>query len=826
MNRRTFLSFACADPSGTPIRYHRPLIPVAIALSAGILIGGTWPGHCDYAIGLVGVALAHVIYVWYCRRSACIVPHMLLIITGYVLISPWLPAELPANHITHYTDSNRWRIEGTVTQRLPISRGRSRLLLEVTQLADAQRTIAATGRLRLTIVGEIPIIAPGTRLAFTSRIRAFHNFNNPGGFDYRRHMLLQRVYASAFVGAKDIHIDHPRKIPDGAAITRYRMRACQMIERVADPTTQSVLKALLIGDRQAISPDVRQLFNRCGVGHLLAISGLHIGIIGGLMFAFCHWGLNRWQVILERGWGRRGAALLAIGPMVFYAVLSGLSPATQRALIMVLAFMTTYFVYREGDTLNFLALAAVLMLIWYPPALFSISFQMSFAAVFWIVVGLSANARRKGSRFRDERKWRSRVHAFFLITMWATAGTLPFVMTYFQEVSLIGLVTNCIMVPLIGFFVLPAGLLALLILPFSEVLAGWCIQGAGWGLVHTLDGLRALDGLDGIALSTFVPTVLEITCYYGVLGLIVMGRRVKPIRWLALSAAVVILADGGYWLHQRFWHDDLRVTILDVGQGSSALVEFPGGKTMLIDGGGFTDNQIFDVGQRIIASFLRSKKILRVNIIVLSHPSSDHMNGLVYVLAHFHPQKLLWTGEGASTTSFARFQKIVADSGIQTPIFAQMDRRMTIGGVDVMILHPEAESISQQEHLSEGDYNNHSLVVKLAMGACGILFPGDIETPAERRLIDHCRQDLASQVLVAPHHGSRTSSSRGFLEAVRPEKVVISAGWRNRFGFPHAPVLERYRSMGVQIYRTDDHGAVMFRTKGRQWQASTRLNYP
>ncbi len=823
MTAGTFLPFACTDPAGLPRPYRRPLIPIAMVLAAGIMVGDTWPGHFGIDLVLGGLVLARVVYVWHRRRSAGIAPHLLVGMLGYALISPWLPVELPANHIAHYTDSHRWRIAGTIRKRLPVRHGRSQFVIAVTQLADAQRTVAVIGRIRLTIAGEVPAIEPGTRLAFTSRIRSFHNFNNPGGFDYRHHMLLQRVYGSAFVGADGLRIEDSGKIAPESAMEGYRMRARQMIALVADPATQSVLKALLIGDRQAVSPDLRQLFNRCGVGHLLAISGLHIGIVGGFVFTLCLWGLNRWPAILERGWGRRGAALLAIGPMVFYAVLAGLAPATQRALIMVLAFMATYFVYKEGDTLNFLALAVVLMLIWDPPALFSVSFQMSFVAVFWIVVGLSAVGWRKESHIRDVSRWPNRIGAFLLITLWATVGTLPFIMTYFQEVSLIGILTNCIMVPLIGFFVLPAGLVALLLLPFNAVLAGWCLQGAGWGLAHALAGLQALGRLDGIALSTFVPTILEITCYYGLLGLVVMKRRIKPVRWLALLAAIVLMIDSGYWLHERFWHDDLRVTILDVGQGSSALLEFPGGKTMLIDGGGFTDNRFFDVGQRIIAPFLRYRKILQVDTVALSHPSSDHMNGLVYVLSHFHPQELLWSGDRASTSSFEAFHQSVVNSGVQIPDITRMGRRMTVGEVDVAILHPEVKTMLAQHHLLGDDYNNRSMVIKVAMGTCGILFPGDIEIQTEEKLVDRCPQDLVNQVLVAPHHGSRTSSSMAFLEAVGPDTVVISAGWQNRFGFPHDAVLKRYQAMGSRVYRTDEHGAVVLRTDGRNWYTSTQI---
>jgi competence protein ComEC len=359
-------------------------------------------------------------------------------------------------------------------------------------------------------------------------------------------------------------------------------------------------------------------------------------------------------------------------------------------------------------------------------------------------------------------------------------------------------------------------------LPVNGELASFGIQMAGGGLSHALQVLHMLAAFDGAAIETFVPTFLEIACYYSLLGLIVMRRVVKPRRWILLCVLAVLVADGLYWGHERFWHSDLRVTVIDVGQGSAALVEFPGGKTMLIDGGGYTNNRFFDVGERILAPFLRYRKIMQIDTIALSHPSSDHMNGLVYILAHFQPKKLLWTGDRAATESFRVFYQEVVRSGVQVPAFVQMKREMLSGIVKIDLLHPPTDSVKKNHSLAGDEYNNHSIVLKLTMGSCSILFPGDVERRAEEELVGCCRSKLPSRVLVAPHHGSQTSSSIDFLTAVNPEIIVISAGWQNRFGFPHACVLDRYKSLAAKVYRTDFNGAIRLRTDGRQWLVETQ----
>ena len=819
---RTVFPKACDHSSDAKNVYHRPLILISIALAVGIFVGGTWPGYLLHITAAGCLTTACIVHAWILRRRSQMAPIILLFLLGYGLISPWLPVEFSAQHISHYTDSQRWQIEGKVAKVLPVRHGRTRFILRATQLRGDNRAFAVMGHIRVTVSGERPDIAPGTRLTFQSRIRSFRNFKNPGGFDYRRHMAFQQVFGSAFVVTDRLRIVTGNATAGESLIAKYRGRARAVIEQLPDTHSQAIMKALLIGDRQAISPGLRQMFNRCGVGHLLAISGLHIGIVGGLVFWVFHWGLNWFTPILERGWGRRGATLMSVGPILFYAILSGLSPATQRALIMVLAFMATYFVHKDGDTLNFLALAALLMLIVNPPALFSISFQLSFAAVFWIILGLSVNGvvRPFPSNWRERLK--NRIKIFVRVTFWATVGTLPLVMRYFQEVSLIGLIANCLLVPLMGLFVLPVGLLSLFILPVNGELASFGIQMAGWGLSKALQVLQMLAAFDGAAIETFVPTSLEIACYYGLLGLIAMRRVVKPARWMVVCVLAVLVTDGLYWGYERFWHPDLRVTVIDVGQGSAALVEFPGGKTMLIDGGGYTNNRFFDVGERILAPFLRYRKIMQIDTLVLSHPSSDHMNGLVYILAHFQPKKLLWTGDRAITESFRLFFQEVVRSGVVVSAFVHTKRQMYSGNVKIDLLHPPADSIRNNHNPSGEEHNNHSIVLKLTMGSCSILFPGDVETRAEVELVGCCRTELPSRVLVAPHHGSRTSSSMDFIAAVNPEIVIISAGWQNRFGFPHAGVIEQYKSLAAKIYRTDYNGAIRLRTDGRQWLVETQ----
>jgi len=286
-------------------------------------------------------------------------------------------------------------------------------------------------------------------------------------------------------------------------------------------------------------------------------------------------------------------------------------------------------------------------------------------------------------------------------------------------------------------------------------------------------------------------------------------------------ALITLSADGCYWLYQRFWHSDLRVTVIDVGDGNAALLEIPGGYTIMIDGGGFPDNSSFDVGARIIAPFLWCKKIKTVDLLILSHPNSDHLNGLIYLADHFNV-KTLWTnGEPSNTLGYHNLMKVCAGRGILSPPYAHMAREHQISGVRLDLLYPPQDFMEHKESDKWRNTNNNSLVVKVSYGDAAFLFSGDITVPAELELVGLAAGRLSSMVLIAPHHGSRSSSSQEFIEKVDPEVVVVSCGHNSRFNFPHPEILQRYNDLGVSIYRTDLNGAVNLSTNGQQLEVNS-----
>ncbi|RJP82994.1 MAG: DNA internalization-related competence protein ComEC/Rec2 [Desulfobacteraceae bacterium] len=807
--------------------WNRPAIPLLISLIFGILIGNARPGSIVVISIAAILTMCSILLSIIRKRPAIVSPVLLFLFLGYLSIQPWKETNLPSSHVIHHADEKKKIIAGIVLTAPVSENHRSRFTLETKTIGHGKNQSHITGKLRVTVSGEIPDLRAGDAVALKGKIRPIRNFNNPGGFDYRSHMAFSGVHAGIYTRGDQLQIlEHGQIIKPFLIIESLQKTISNHMDRSISGEPQQILKALLLGDRFAVSDDLRESFNRSGVAHILAISGLHIGIIASAAFFLFTGILSRFSFLLWKARVQKTAALLSILPILFYGLLAGMSPSTQRAVIMVILFLMTFPMEKEHELINTISLAALLILVCFPPALFSISFQLSFSAVLSIVYGLSKIDLSPADRPNRWKAFRRKFLLFFLVSFFATVGTMPIVLYYFNQISLIGLFSNLIAIPAIGFIVLPLGFLSIMLLPASPVLSSLCIQGCDFVLSLTIDIIHFLADLPFAAIKTITPSILEICCIYILYGCLLnlIGRkpaqenlqdsplRKKTVQLITGITIVILTADVLYWVHTRFLHDDLRVHILDVGQGNAALLEIPNGHTMLIDGGGFANNAIFDMGERVVAPFLWNKKIGTIDTVFLSHPNSDHMNGLIFIARYFHVKTFCSTDDQASSQSFLELQQTISEKGIHHPSFQELPAIQEINGVTIQILYPERSLDGSKDQ--QTDLNNNSLVLKITFKDRSFLFPGDVMATGEKELVANHGRGIQSTVLVAPHHGSKTSSSTSFLNTVDPEYIVISCGWKNRFGMPHQTVLNRYADLGCRVYRTDEDGCVSMTTDG------------
>jgi len=826
----------------TKIFYSRPVIPLLLSMISGIVVGARFPGHATWMMIVVFVCAAALIFFIQKKRTSIFFPLGLLIALGYLSIQPWACPEFPSNHVIHFMDTHAWKITGVIVTSDVKNFNRQKCILRIEFLEDKGEAFAVKGRIRLTVSGDTPNLSTGDRIGFLARIKSIRNFSNPGGFDYQRYMAFKKVWGSAYVSADKLTIIE-KNAHKGvwAIISDARHLMSDLIDQVGDKEQQGVLKALIVGDRSAISPELRTSFNRVGAGHLLAISGLHIGIIATASFLFFKWILSHFRFFLLHAWTKKGAVFLSIVPVLVYGLLSGMSPSTQRAVIMVIVFLMAFLVEREHDLINTLAIAAMIILIVHPPSVFSISFQFSFAAVLAIIYGISRlSPIWPSSQNRTQKQiWSKaaiKLYYFFMTSFFAVIGTLPLVMRYFNQVSLVGLPANIIFIPLIGFVVVPLGIMAVCLYPLTVTGALVCLKAGSAVLEYVIKIINLISGWTFAAIKTVTPNYLEIFCFYILFWVLLnlksdqVGNPLaiskdrrnqsknsvqKPMVIVGLLTVLIFSVNMAYWLYQRYWHDDLRVTMIDVGHGNAALLELPYGRTMLVDGGGFSDNRVFDVGASIVAPFLWQKKIRSVDTLVLSHANSDHLNGLIYIAENFHVKHVWINHEAADTFGYRLFMETIKKNNIQMPAYHKIAGVHNINGVHIDILYPQEDFIEKRKTETWRNLDNNSLILRASLKDVSFLFPGDIKARAEYELVSTLGDKLRSSVLLAPHHGSKTSSSERFLEKVKPEVVVISSRYKSRFGFPHPSVLKRYQDMGCRVIETAHNGAVSMRTDGQ-----------
>ncbi len=707
-------------------------------------------------------------------------------------------------------------LEATILEPPRVTGFSARFRIRVHRVITGRGELPAGDDLLLTVYRHCPALQPGERIRFPARLRSFRNFGNPGRYDYTGAMKLKGITCAAAVsdGRRIVPMGRGDPGPWRGFMEAMRRPLRDGFERNLSPPQCALFRALILGERQAIDYRSREAFNRSGLGHMLAVSGLHIGLVAWVSFALFRWILSRSYRLSLQVDVRKLAAGLACVPVVGYACLAGLHVSTQRAMIMALVFLFSMILGREKEVWSSLALAALLILALTPDALFSISFQLSFAAVIgilWltppILKRIPVHPPVDGGRASLWNRITMHLAGLTALNLSATLFLLPVIMHYFHRVSLVTVPANLTVVPILGLVVIPSGLIFAAVLPFSMQAAAFFLLPGIWGL-HALTTLvRFWSGLPWSSLWVFTPTLLEICLFYGLIFfLFFLRRRTWAVAGLGLFL-LIAFADAGYWIYRVRFNRDLRVTFLDVGQGSAALVEFPNGRKMMVDGGGFPGGR-FDVGRMVVAPYLWRLKVLRVDYLVLSHPQADHMNGLRFIARVFHPREFWYNGDTAETAPFRELMALVESTGVRVRRPIDLQGGTKINGVRVEVLHPPPEGYFPGSPDRSPGINNNSLVLRISFRGTSFLLPGDLEHEGEAALLARNGKAIKSDVLLVPHHGSRGSSSPQFLRAVRPRVCVISCGAGNYFGFPHEQTLRRLKAAGCRILRTDRSGAI------------------
>ncbi len=797
--------------------FYLPVVWVMMFLTLGILLGdvlGMVRGGLVFLLLWAGYGAMAWPVLWGSPAvAACL--GLLAGAWGLYGVVPPGHASLSAGHVARYCDGRVYDIQGRIASFQEHYPGKTRVRLSVCGLkphkGDGQRRRIVEGRVFLNFYGPEQFCAGyGDLVTVSAALKPVRNFNNPGGFDYRTFLRRQGIYGSVNTRVFKVRVQQSRALRDRfmQQLEALRNGFFDLVRaRLGSADAAHILNAMVTGKKRMIPPDLRDRFAKTGTAHLLAISGLHMSILGLVAFWISFGLLSFFRPWLISGRAKKAAWVLTLGLLFIYGLFSGFSPSTLRAFIMAAVFALSFILEREAFSFNTLALAGVVILVLEPSALFSISFQLSFFAVAFILAGFDL-ARKFG--MMAQHKIIVHGAGACLVPLAAGLGTLPLTACYFNMVSHVQVFANLLLVPLVGFVCLPLGFLAFVLFCIHPGFAGPLVDLCGVLIHGALALAGCLESLPFAWTRVGTPDKLALALIYlGFLGVYLLLKTGKKKVWGAFLGGVLLLflADVGMAAWKRFHPGDTRITVLDVGQGNSCLIRSETGHTVLVDGGGFSGLSTFDPGRHIVAPFLWQQHILTLDMVVLTHPEADHMNGLVFILENFKVKRFVKNRDARDTGAYRKMMAICRNKAIGLVHPGPGTTQIGLGRAGLCFFgvpagHPDI------------NFNDNCLVFKFCQDDFSMLFAGDVMTTRERILTDSLGGRLDSDLLLCPHHGSQSSSNDFFLEKVSPESVIISCGFANRYGFPHALVLNRYMDRKCRVFRTDIHGAVTVSISG------------
>lgn len=662
---------------------------------------------------------------------------------------------------------NGSRFEFDVEQVLTPSAAVPRHILLSQYVDDFSKTANQKSRL-------IPFHA-GERWRISVKLKRPHSLMNPHGFDFEAWALERNIRAT---GSVRIH-------PQNKRLTQFVWQPAYCVEAVREGIRyrmqrilqqrpyRGILQALVIGDEHSIQQADWQVFLRTGTNHLMSISGLHITMLSGFAFMLTMILWRRSQVLTLKLPARKAAAFVGLMVALLYALVAGFSVPTQRTVYMLLVFALALWSGRQTSIFNVLAYALFFVVLMDPWAVLSPGFWLSFGAVAVMAFALGGRLGRSNWLLATAK------------TQWVvTLGLVPFLLLWFQQVSLISPVANAIAIPVISLLVVPLALIG------SIFSMNWVLLLSHWILAQTMAVLHWLAMLPVSVWQQHIPPTWSfILAMLGLMWLFL--PKGFPLRFLGLTFCFPMFL----MIPTQPLQGEMVVTVLDVGQGL-ALVLQTQHHVLLYDAGPKTSLES-DAGERVILPHLRAEGIRKLDGMVISHNDNDHSGGMLSVINQVPTQWLL-----SSLPAEVDGVKNLKCAGDQ---YWQWD------GVSFEVLGPAISTYA--EDIKD---NNRSCVLLVKSKYGSIILPGDIERDAEQALMESDAKRLSADVLVVPHHGSKTSSGPNFIDAVAPKIAIFTVGYRNRFGHPKEEVMQRYQSRKIQTYRSDQDGAVIlsFMPKG------------
>lgn len=729
-----------------------------VEIALAFLLGDVWVQHWSRLPTLLewSLILGLMFIAW--RRRYRLALALLLGVSWASVYAVWRLHD----RLAHDLQQRDVRLQGYVASVGSEDENRIGFDFVVTQAVDGVPKI-----LRLNWYHPRQPVLAGQGWQVTVRLKPPHGRLNPGGFDYEAWLFANAIGATGYVKEQPEAQVLELGFQPGQWLALWRRSMAERIERlVPESHYLGIIQALTLGEQRRIDQAQWRVFRDTGVMHLIVISGSHISLVAGLMFFLVRKGWSRWGGLR---YSPQNVAVWVAGAFALvYAALAGFSIPTQRALVMLAVVLFSWIGQRHVGSWHALALALLAVLCFDPLSVLSVGFWLSFFAVAVLLYASSGRLGRLGF-------WREAIHAQWV----ATLGLSPLLIACFQQVSLISPLANWVAVPWVGLILVPLCLLGLLLSFVSSTLASSLLNVIDWQVGLLYSTLEQMAAWPWAILS--LPQPSGYVMLLSVVGVCLMlAPRGFPGRHLGLFLLLPLL-----WPRlDKPEYGEAWLTLLDVGQGLSAVIQTTDHLMLFDTGASFGEHT--DMAESVVLPYLRYQGIKRIDHMVISHGDNDHSGGATALLAAMPVTRIF-----SSVAEFAEGDDRQ---------YCRDGQQWEWDGVSFIMLGP-GESLVDKE-------NDSSCVLKMIARDWSALLTGDIEQHAESWLVQSKGEDLSSDVLVAPHHGSKTSSSLDFLRQIAPKMILVPAGYSNRFGFPHREVLARYRKLGLPWKNVGEQGAM------------------
>lgn len=677
-------------------------------------------------------------------------------------------------------------------------------------------------------------LLPGMKLLCMGELESFEPARNAGEFDYRLYYRSRHICCR--MSAKKAEITDRSADPLKAAAYSFRERAREALKQFCTEKDAGLLSAVLLGDKTQMDEEINDLYQKNGIAHLLAVSGLHVSLIG----------MGLYRLLRRLGLGFGWAGVWSGGLLFLYGTMTGFGPSVFRACLMLACSFAASYLGRTYDLLSAMSLAAICLSLENPFVIFTGAFQLSFGAVF--AIGWAGKELSDGLECKKE--WENALAVSLAIQL----VTGPIVLYHFFEYPLYGIFLNFLVIPLMT-YVVGAGIAGLLMgmagisllaaaagagtLSGAAAAAGRLLELGAVGSMGTCHYIfawyemlcRLTKRLPGSSLILGRPESWKLAAYYGILAVLLLflgsrgrkraetGERTKAGEmmekdreaaakdrfmdrikiWGCLSSLIVFL------LYRSV--SGLRIDFIDVGQGDGILLETKK-QVVLVDGG---STQLKKLGEQRLEPLLKSRGIRKIDMAFVSHGDQDHISGLMWLLEEdtgIEIGRLFLPLPGKGEEIYEKLESAAARKGVKTDYICTGDLIQS-GKLSLSCLHPYSDTLSS-------DRNGHSEVLLAEYGDFSMLLMGDLGTEGEAEIAEVWDEKKQVQILKAGHHGSSTSSSELFLDTVRPQIAVLSYGKDNSYGHPHPEVIERLEERGIASWATEEQGMITVRTDGKE----------